>query len=117
MFCLDGNNYIRFIQMKNIENVQKRKPKFYFIRLGFEARLRSLIIVEMLRQAHIPVYQSLGKEQLADQMELAEQLDIPYSIIMGHKEALEKSVIVRNMDNRSQSIIPINELTQYLKTL
>ena len=102
---------------KNLTPVQKRKPKFYFIQLGFEARLRSLMIIEMLRKAQIPVYQSLGKDQLSEQLELADELAIPYCIIMGHKEALDGTVIVRNIDTRAQQIVPVDELSQYLKTL
>ena len=103
---------------KNISiSTKKQKPKIYFIQLGFEARLRSLPIIESLRQAKIPVYQSLGKEQLSSQLELAEELQIPYSIIMGHKEALDGTVIVRKMDTRSQNIIPVGRLPEYLKTL
>jgi histidyl-tRNA synthetase len=96
---------------------QKRKPKFYFIQLGFEARLRSLVVIEMLRKARIPVYQSLGKDQLGDQLELATELAIPYCVIMGHREALDGTVIVRNIDTRAQNTIPIGELTQYLKQI
>lgn len=102
---------------KKLSLNRKWKPRFYFIQLGFEARLRSLVVMEMLRQARISVYQSLGKSQLADQLRLAGELQIPYCIIMGQREALEKSVIVRNMDSRAQEIVAVDRLTQYLKTL
>lgn len=102
---------------KKISTAEKRRPKFYFIQLGFEARLRSLKIIEMLRKAKIPVYQSLGKDQLGGQLELAHELGIPYCIIMGHKEALEGTVIVRNIDSRAQDIISVENLTQHLKKI
>jgi histidyl-tRNA synthetase len=73
--------------------------------------------MESLRKAHIPVYQSLGHAQLSSQLEIANQLAIPYSIIMGHKEALEDVVIVRNMDTRAQDIVRIEDLPEYLKTI
>ncbi|MBI2617949.1 ATP phosphoribosyltransferase regulatory subunit [Candidatus Kaiserbacteria bacterium] len=102
---------------KKLSRERKWRPKFYFIQLGFEARLRSLVVLEMLRQAHISVYQSLGKSQLAEHLKLAEQLEIPYCIIMGHKEALERSVIVRNMDTRAQETIVVDGLPRYLKSI
>lgn len=96
---------------------KRQKPKFYFIQLGFEARLRSLVVIEMLRNAKIPVYQSLGKDQLSQQLELAYELAIPYCIIMGQKEALDKTVIVRNIDTRAQETVLVSDLSQYLKTI
>ncbi len=87
-----------------------RKPKFYFIQLGFDAKLKSLKVIEMLRQAKVPLFQSLSKDKLIGQMTVAENLKIPYTIIMGQKEAMENTVIVRNMTTRSQETIRIDEL-------
>lgn len=92
-----------------------KKPRIFFIQLGFEAKLRSLIVMEMLRQAKIPIYQSLSRDKLISQLSLAESMSIPYTVIMGQKEALEGTVIVRNMVTRSQDTVPISDLPQYLR--
>jgi hypothetical protein len=44
----------------------------------------------------------------------AETLKTPYVIIMGQKEALENAVVVREMNSRSQRIVPIPNLASYL---
>lgn len=94
-----------------------KKPKMYFIQLGTEAKLKSLNIIEILRKAHIPIAQSLSKDSLGSQLAIAEKLAIPYAIIFGVKEALENSVIVRNMNNRSQDTVKLPKLLEYLKEL
>jgi histidyl-tRNA synthetase len=94
-----------------------KKPKIYFIQLGNEAKLKSLNIIDILRKAHIPIAQSLSKDSLGSQLGIAEKLGIPYTIIFGVKEALENSVIVRNMSNRSQETVKIPKLLDYLKEL
>ncbi len=94
-----------------------KKPKIYFIQLGTEAKLKSLNIIEILRKAHIPIAQSLSKDSLGSQLAIAEKLAIPYAIIFGVKEALEDSVIVRNMSNRSQDTVKLKKLLEYLKEL
>ncbi len=94
-----------------------KKPKIYFIQLGAEAKLKSLNIVEILRKAHIPIAQSLSKDSLGSQLAIAEKLSIPYSIIFGVKEALDNSVIVRDMENRSQNTVKLSKLLEYLKEL
>jgi len=42
---------------------------------------------------------------------------MPYAIIFGQKEALENSVIFRNMSNRSQETVKIDKLLDYIKSL
>ena len=94
-----------------------KKPKIYFIQLGSEAKLKSLNIVEILRKAHIPIAQSLSKDSLGSQLAIAEKLQIPYALIFGQKEALENSVIIRDMSNRSQDTVKLNNLLEYLKEI
>ena len=94
-----------------------KKPKIYFIQLGSEAKLKSLNIIEILRKAHIPITQSLSKDSIGSQLSIAEKLAIPYAIIFGVKEALDNSVIVRDMSNRSQETVKLNKLLEYLKEL
>jgi len=94
-----------------------KKPKIYFIQLGSEAKLKSLNIIEILRKAHIPIAQSLSKDSLGSQLSIAERLNIPYAIIFGVKEALDNSVIVRDMGNRSQDTVKLSKLLEYLREL
>ncbi|MBI3273644.1 MAG: histidine--tRNA ligase, partial [Candidatus Colwellbacteria bacterium] len=84
-----------------------KKPKIYFIQLGAEAKLKSLNVIEILRKAHIPIAQSLSKDSLGSQLAIAEKLNIPYALIFGVKEALDNSVIVRDMSNRSQDTVKL----------
>ena len=94
-----------------------KKPKIYFIQLGSEAKLRSLNVIEILRKAHIPIAQSLSKDSLGSQLAIAEKLSIPYALIFGVKEALDNSVIVRDMGSRSQDTVKLGKLLEYLKEL
>ncbi len=99
------------------EVTKTKKPWVYFVQLGMEAKLLSLPVIEILRQHKIPVFQSLPKEKLGAQVSVAERMRIPYTMIMGKKEAVEKSVIIRHNDTRSQETILISELGSYMKKL
>jgi histidyl-tRNA synthetase len=94
-----------------------KKPKVFFIQLSFDAKLKSFEVIEILRQAKVPIIQSIVKDSLGAQLAHAEKLRVPLVIILGQKEALEGTVIVRNMDTRSQDTVKINELPEYLKHL
>jgi len=94
-----------------------RKPKVFFLQLGFKAKLKSLKVIETLRQANIPLYQALSRDKLIAQLSAAENLKIPYSIIMGQREALEDSVIVRDTSTRAQETVKIADLPAHFKKL
>jgi len=94
-----------------------KRPKVYFIQLGIEAKLKSLNIIETLRKAHIPMAQALSKDSLGAQLAMAEKSGAPYTIIFGQKEAIEHSVIVRNMETRSQETVKQKNLAEYMKNL
>ncbi len=94
-----------------------KKPKVYFIQLGADAKLKSINVIEILRKAHVPITQSLSKDSLGAQLAIAEKLAVPYTIIFGQKEALEESVIIRDMATRSQETIKIKNMLEYLKEL
>jgi len=94
-----------------------KRPKVFFIQLSFDAKLKSFEVIEALRHAKIPVRHSLSKDSLGAQLALAEKIGVPYTIILGQKEAMDNTVIVRQMDTRSQDTVKIDKLTEYLKKI
>lgn len=99
-----------------------KQPKFddcdiYFIQLGYGAKLKSLEVIETLRKAGIPVHQSVGRDKMSTQTQLAHRKDVKYILLMGQKEALENSICVRNLETNSQKTIPVDSLVAYLKEL
>lgn len=115
--ALGFDRIILFPECRKIAPRILKKPKIYFIQLGFDAKLKSLKILEILRKAKISVHQSLSKDSLGSQLGQAEKLQIPYAIIFGQKEAMDGNVIVRDMENRSQEIVKIEDLSDYIKHL
>ena len=96
---------------------QIKKPNFYLIQMGEEAKLRSLGVIEILRKAKVPVYHSLTKDKFAAQLGSAENLNVPYVLIVGQKESLENTVLVRDMGTRSQDTIRTDKIADHVKKL
>ena len=94
-----------------------KKPKVYFIQLGTEAKLKSFGIIEVLRKARVPMGQSISKDGLGQQLAIAERSGAPYTIIFGQKEAMDDTVIVRNMETRSQETVKLANLPDFVKHL
>ena len=116
-FSIGVDRVISSLWYKKLSPRIIKKPKIYFIQLGAEAKLKSLNIIEILRKAHIPIAQSISKDSLGAQLAIAEKLAVPYSLIFGQKEALDGTVIVRDMSNRSQDTVKLTNLLDYLKEI
>jgi histidyl-tRNA synthetase len=98
------------ILIKNI-----KKPKFYLVQLGPAAKLKALQVVEILRKQKLPVYHSITKDKITGQLSGAEYMRASHVLIIGQKEAIENTVVVRNIANREQETVLINELGDFLK--
>ncbi|MEK7552836.1 MAG: ATP phosphoribosyltransferase regulatory subunit, partial [Patescibacteria group bacterium] len=94
-----------------------KKPRVFFIQLSLEAKMNSLKVIEILRQARMPVAHSLSKDSLSAQLAIAEKMKIPYAMILGQKEVIDGTVIVRDMNSRSQNIVKLDDLAGHLKEL
>jgi len=92
-------------------------PRFVFVHIGDEAKRESMKMADTLRRARIPLTQCIGVESLTEQMRHAETLNPPYLLIMGRKEALERSVILRHRASYTETFIPLDSLVEYLKTV
>jgi len=92
-----------------------KRPFASFVQLGFESKLLSLLVIESLRQAKIPLYISLAKDRLGAQVSSVEKYHTPLSIIIGKKEAVEKTAIVRDNSTHAQEIVSLEELPKYMK--
>jgi histidyl-tRNA synthetase len=102
--------------VKHTPRIVKR-PKVFFIQLSFDAKLKTFEVIEVLRKSHIPMTHSMSKDSLSVQLGIAERMGVPYTIILGQKEAIENTVIVRDMNTRSQDTVKIDKLCEYLKKL
>lgn len=111
---------ICFKELKARKKVKAHKfPQkcFYFMQLGPEAKLKSLKVIEDLRKKKIPVCHSLTRDKAAGQLSSADNMKMPYVLIMGKKEAHEGTVAVRETTTRSQKVVPVEDLTKELSKI
>jgi histidyl-tRNA synthetase len=92
-------------------------PRIFFLHIGFEASLKSLAVLDTLRNIRVPFFHALGKVPLSEHLRKAEDLGVPYLILLGQREAMEKSILLRNMSTRAQESIPMENLSTRLRAL
>ena len=93
------------------------KPKVYFAQLGLRAKIQGLAVIDMLRAARVPAWQSFNTAHLSVQLAAAREKGVSHLLIMGQREALDGTLIVRSMQNSSQTTIMLTEVPRFLKTL
>ncbi len=94
-----------------------KMPKVYFVQLGTRAKLEGLTVVDMLRSAGVPVAQSFDARSLSPQLESAKKQGVSHLLIMGQREALDRTVIIRSANNSSQTVVELSALPRFLKTI
>lgn len=93
----------------------RHNPNVYLVQLGFGPKVKSLLLIDELRRAGISVHQNIMSDSLGEQLRHAEAKQAKYAIILGHKEFMDGTVILRNLTEQSQENIPLGNLTSYLK--
>ncbi len=90
-------------------------PSVYVVQLGFGPKVKSLMLIDELRQAGISVHQNLASDSLSSQLRDAESRNVKYTIIIGQKEFVDGTVILRDMEGRNQEYVPMQSLPGRLK--
>jgi len=103
------------MQEKKIAPKPKRTPKVFLIQLSQTAKQKSMSIIEMFRTANIYIAQSISKDNLNSQLSLASKMNVPYVLILGQKEVLENSIMVRDMGTGAQESVPMEKVVEIIK--
>ena len=90
-------------------------PTVFLAQLGDLGRKKSLRLFEDLRKVGIRVLESFGRNSIKSQLKVANREDAPFSLIMGQKEALDGTVIMRDMASGTQETILLTRLVPELQ--
>jgi histidyl-tRNA synthetase len=87
-----------------------RTADVFFCQLGEAARRKGLKIFEKLRQAGVDVGEAFAKGNLKAQLEIADKMQARLSIILGQKEVLDGTIILRDMEAGAQEIVDVEKI-------
>lgn len=90
-------------------------PSVYVVQLGFGPKIKTLMLIDELRKSGIGVHQNLASDSLSTQLRDAENRNVKYTIIIGQKEFVDGTVILRDMHGRNQEYVKMDALVQKLK--
>lgn len=108
----------RIIDQLKIEGVELTvadKPQVFIAQLGQRAKREALMLSQLLQEARVPFASSLDRDGMQAQLRSADRVGAKWALIIGQKEALDKTVIFRNMESGMQEVVPQDKVVEELK--
>lgn len=106
---------ISALKSQDVKVGQESSPRIFLVQLGELSRRRSLRLFEELRKKGLKVAEALGKDSIKSQLKVADKLGADLALILGQKEALENSIIIRDMKSGAQETVPIERVIKEIK--
>jgi histidyl-tRNA synthetase len=106
---------ISLMKQKGIKLPEPVLPKIFLAQLGILAKRKSLKLLEDFRKAKILVSESFGRDSFKAQLSRANKIGVKYTLILGQKEALEGTIIIRDMASGRQETIKLEKVVGEMK--
>ncbi len=100
-------------KMPELESV----PDIYIANIGSETKLFVTALTDKLRKEGIRCERDLCARSLKAQMKYADKCGARYSIVIGTDEAEKKSAVLKNMKEKEQTEVSLEDLTELIKIL
>ena len=106
---------IALMKEKGFPGAQMSIPKIFLAQLGDLPKKKSLKLLEELRKAKISIAESLGRDSLRTQLARADKLEVEYTLILGQREMLDETIVIRKMDTGEQAIVKMDKVVEELR--
>jgi len=103
------------IKEKNIPLQDEEKGDVFLAHLGDPARRKIMLLFEELRKNGFKVRQAFTKDSLKSQLEMANQAGVKYTLILGQKEIMDGTILIRDMESGIQEIVDYKKVVAEVK--
>ncbi len=114
-FACGMDRIVNLMKENNLLPQAEQSPKIYLAQLGDLAKKKSLKIFEELERAGIMVAESFGRGNLRTQLRQANKIKAEIVLIIGQREALDGSVILKDMNSGGQEVLPADKIIKEVK--
>lgn len=105
-------------RLKNKHLVDPGSDNIIFIaQLGEQAKIKALQLFERLREAKFDVRQSVSIDSLKTQLEEATEMHAKISLILGKKEIMDGTIIMRDMESGAQEVVVFKKIQDRLEKI
>lgn len=90
--------------------VEEVASDIYLAQLGDQPRQKALAMFEELRRAGFKVSQGFLHSALKHQLEEAQKMNVRYTLILGQKELMDGTIIIRDMESGAQEVVDAKKI-------
>jgi len=103
------------LKASNVNVPPAFKPEIFVAQLGETARKKSIRLFEELRKNGIPAAENFSKGGIKPQMERADTLGVKFTVILGQKEIMDNTCLIRDMENGIQETVDYDKIVPEIK--
>lgn len=109
-FAVGLERSINFLKEQKVEIFESFQPDIFLAQLGVESRKKSLALFEKLCDSGIQVSEGFAKSGLKAQLEMANKLGVKYTLIVGQKELIDGTIMIRDMEGGIQEMVDAKKI-------
>ncbi|MCK4918944.1 MAG: histidine--tRNA ligase [Candidatus Pacebacteria bacterium] len=114
-FSFGVERVVESLFSKGIQLNYSIKKEVFLVQLGDKARKKILRLFDKLVDSNITVGESLGRGSIKSQLRMANKFNSKFALIIGQKEALDNTVIVRDMESGMQEVVVMDSIVKEMK--
>jgi len=116
-FGLGLDRIVLEMKRTQVKPHQEPRPRVFLAQLGDMAKKKSLRLFSALEKNGILIAESFGRGSLKSQLRVANRLGVEVTIIVGQKEALDGTAIVKDMISGTQETVTQERLVDAAKKI
>ncbi|MFH1325918.1 MAG: histidine--tRNA ligase [Candidatus Falkowbacteria bacterium] len=116
-FAIGVDRIINKIKENNPENSglsKNKKPDIFVAQLGDGAKRKAMAFFEELREKGYKASQNFIKDSLKSQLEMANKLGVKVTLIIGQKELIDDTILIRDMESGMQEVYSFKKVYEEL---
>lgn len=114
-FSLGVERIMTALHERNVPVPELRRPDVFLAQLGLEARKKCMRLFQAFQREGIVVSEAFSKDGLKQQLEVANRLKAAFTLIIGQKELMDDTILIRDMENGIQEIVDFKKVVGEVK--
>jgi len=114
-FAMGLDRIVDLLKARDIKISPRTRPMIFLIQLGDLAKKKSLKLFEELRKSGLETASSFSRDTIKAQLKTADKLKVRLALILGQKEVLDETVIIKDMASGIQETVPLAEVIKEIK--